>query len=351
MAYDLDGTKGFISRNVGNDFTPLELPQPSLSGLNSEKSKGLWVSGSYWDFAGSITTGQLTSRPQFIALVFPTPQHIRGVFIGNRISRTGTSAGSPFTTRNRLPAEIQTSQDTTNGLDGVWVTIGTSSGPPSVDTTNTMPGYVRAVDPSGLSVDPGSPPCGVSTGSWYRENEDVSGYGWKAVAGAETRHVRGIRAIFTSLPLDGTGWSQNGFGAFQEGVLLYLHVYGEPDDDADPDRLEFVTDDGASVMDFSWGDVHTGQEEVKQFRVRNLSTQDAVAVDLSFAAPTPLPAPSPHTGMEFSLNGVTYSSALSLSNIPSGSDSDTIYVRLIVPGPGLMGPWGTRILAEVGSWV
>jgi len=364
IAYDLDGTKGFISRNwppalAGQIF---EMAPLALTGLNSEKSSGLWISGSgggaeeaadYWEMAGNSSTGVLSVTPQFIALIFPTPTRLRGVLAGHVFTRSGSSFGSRYLTYGQALVAIQTSVDTTNGQDGTWNTVYSTAGPPRTTTPDSLPGYEQAVAPDGTVVDPrasfNDSATAIQIGPYFRRNADVDGYGWKAVDTANTRNLRGVRMLFDSYP---TEWSSdNRDGANQVGILAYLHLYGEPDTLADEDRLEFVTDDGSASMDFSWGDVHTGEEQVKTFRIRNLSDQEASVVELSFAPPSPEPTPSPHTGLEFSLNGTIYSSSLSLSSIPAGSDSDTIYVRLQVPGPGLIGPWGPRILAEVGEWV
>lgn len=348
LAYDLDGTKGFISRNYAADSSLLELSPGALAGLNSDVSSGLWVPSGYWEISGSRQTGVLYTTPQFLALLFPSATRIRGVFHGNSYVRSGTSGGTQYSTASQLLAEIQTSTDTTNGQDGSWTTIYTTSGPPRASVSSGVPGYAKSLSPTGEAVD-GTVAVGV--GAWHRYNDQVDPYGWHEVAGAATRNVKGIRFLYSAYPKD---WSNSsGDGSQYSGVLSYLHIYGEPDTDASTARLEFVdATDETSAENLAWNDIHYGQVLTKTFKIRNLSPdKEAHSVELSFIASSPSTTPSPHTAMEFSLNGSIYSSTLSLSSIPPDSASDTIYVRLTVPSSGIIGSWEPRMLADVGEWI
>ncbi len=346
LAYDLDDTYVFVLRNMGNDVTPYEATRSAARALNSDKSSGMFVPGSFWTF---------NNLPLRYVLIFPTPTRIRGLFVSNRIIRSGTSGGIPYATSASFDASVEVSFDTTNGVDGTWSVLAANvSSPPRAEASDIdAPGYVRAIQPDGTETDS----AGRGTlytndvGTFFRENQDDQGYGWKEVAGSLTRNVRALRVSL--LDISAEGWtSSSGAGTGDVGTLNHLHLYGEPDTGATEDRLEIVDPiDDESPISLSWGDVSAGQVLTQAFKIKNLSPDKAAEViDVSAVAGSPSTSPAPHLSVEFSTNGTVFSSTLSLSSIAAGDVSGTLYVRLTVPA-NLVGPWGPRLLLDVGEWV
>lgn len=341
LAYDKDGTIGFLMRNVGSDPTPFEMGPAALSGLNSDVSKGLWVPGSYWTY---------DIRPMRMVLMFPTATRLRGLYHANCMVRTGGVV--TYSTSGVLRVLFETSQDTTNGVDGTWNTLLASYQGSRYDAGGSPDvGYQSAVGPTGLNDQ------ALVRSVYYRlpVNEErrksvaETGVGWAEVAGSAARQVKGLRISYLSI--DDNGWSNSsGQGQNDQGVLNYLHLYGEPDTEAVEHRLSFVSTDGVSPIDFDWGDVYAGEVAVKQFKVKNLSgSLTATGIDVSSSPSSPSTTPAPHLAMEYSTNGVTFSGSLSISSIAPGATSATLYVRATIPS-GLRGPWSPQMLAEVGGW-
>lgn len=361
IAYDFDGTIGIVSRNVGGENSPIVLPQNSLTGLNSDSSRGLIIGSSVWDIRGSSTGALLPELyPMWTALLFPTPLILRGVFVGNRFAGKGERAGTPFSTGARVDAQIQTSTDTTNGVDGTWNTLITEAGPQgseggrlAADRITKVPGYAPPVnhlgvdEVSGDSLGQTSVVSAVFVAPNYRLNGENSTGGWRTVAGAFARNVRALRMRYPEFPISWSSFSSQNF----DSMLSFLHLYGEPDTGATSRRVEFVTADGTAVKNFNWGDVHHSQTLTTTFRVKNLSTLSASSIDISMLPASPSNTPAPHTAMEFSLGGVSFSSTLSISSIAPGASSALIYVRLVVPPSGIIGSWAPKVRAEVGAWV
>lgn len=366
IAYDLDGSMGTFSLVTDTDRGVRVLAQKALEGLNADRSKGLFLDSGVMSVLGDSTgNGSFNSgylaRP-WIAIIFPTPMRLRGVFASVRIGGGGTTSGSPYVISGNMRTAIEVSFDTTNGEDGTWTLLTNcwgATGSQGLISTSTY-GYTDAIDQDGLDITPivGGTPVQILQNyvASYRHTDaalSANEYGVKAVSGVLTRNVKGVRVHlveFSGTNYPQTSWTgQNYRIDIFTGLLANLHLYGEPDTNAVNERLEFVTADGIAVKNFEWGDVTHGQVITQTFKVRNLSTTNtASSINLSVTLPNPGNSPNP--SLELSLDGVVYSSSLSLSSINPGFDSAIIYLRLTVPGEGLLGGFTPRILVEVGSW-
>lgn len=354
IAYDLDGSFVFLGRNVGEDRTPLQLPPATVRALNADKSSGVALGTTYWNITGNRETGALSEQSQkaWFAVIFPTPTRLRAWFHCHILVKYGTNFAQNYFSYVRGKMGIYTSQDTTNGMDGTWTFLAEAEGDgaayysrPNVNGT-APPGYVPPHRPDGTAAD-------LAWHLTYDALDLVINPAFRVpreVVGAATRNVRGVRFMFTEFPNPRSVWSDSTTNPDANMVdwLGVLHLYGEPDEYADPDRLEFVTADGTEAKRFDWGDVYAGETLTQTFRVRNLSAETANMVELSTAATSPGSSPSASAAVEFSTNGTTFSSSLSISSIAPGDDSALLYARLVTPN--LIGPWGPRIVAEVGSW-
>lgn len=367
IAYDIDGTVGFLSQTAGPLFGVPQLSQPALAALNSDNLPLLEVSGAHTnsiyspDLRGEWRMSASTSSPEqrnFIALLFPQPMRIRGLFAFSSMAAYDGGSGDPNDPAY-LPNHIQTSTDTTNGLDGTWTTVFSDTAPMSRGFVHNYDYWAATEDPTVL------PQLGVSyfgpddanrtmfpylAGRWKNGDTDSLGEGWVALGSAYCRNVKAVRLYFDSWPPP-ENFTTEVQNSWLHTSVHKLHLYGEPDTNAHEHRLEFIDVDGNPKL-FNWGDVSNGDVLIQTFKLRNVSpSMDADVVELSAVASNGTTTPAPHAGIEFSLSGNTWSSGLSISKVAAGQDSAVLYLRLTVPASGIQGFWTPRITAETGEWV
>lgn len=101
MAYDRDGSVGFLVPHPGNSGTPTSLTSAELADLNKEAEDG--YTNTSWNTMG-------------LGVIFPELRDIDGAAI---LHASGTNDWSVV--------DIATSTDTTNGVDGTWTVRGTGN--------------------------------------------------------------------------------------------------------------------------------------------------------------------------------------------------------------------------------
>lgn len=275
QAYDRDGS---LTVATASDGTITSLTSTQMRTLNAESGTGV----------------QMPSLASTLGVVFPIPMDLSALFI---------AANSAFV------ATIQTSQDTTNGYDGTWVTQMTYS----VQTT-VSPNYRRLSMLAQLPV--------TST----------------------THNVRGVR-IFSG----GSG-SPN----LQGLAFRALHVYANPSASATKDRLEFWRPDESAPVPpafFDWGDVPRGTTADKTFKIKNLSST-LTATDVTLFIESLTAAAPPLEGM-FLLSdngGSSFLPGLNLGDLPPGGFSALLTVRRNVPTNASVSVWSIRLIADVTEW-
>lgn len=351
IAYDIDGTVGFVKPYVKTSYPqdlkssvlPVEIPSTVMKALNSDRT-----SGAVFSSAWNISYGPFTYDPAYFYLIFPSPIHLQGVFIAN--TSAGVLGNTAF--RGRYSTLVSTSSDTTSGVDGTWVDVMRTTGPPdyivgspSSQINRWPPGYTQSLDvltgaESYVAVQSEEYNSRIET--YYRQDSSTSpdGYGWTPLAGAGTRDVRALRILIDGLTPEG---SPQGAG------LYHLHVYGEPEV-SNTNRLSFTSPTG-EAMDFNLDDVVQGDVIMRSFKVRNNSlTKTATGIELVAIEASPASTPSLAGAMQFSANGTVWSSTLTVASLAPGESSSTLYLRVTVPTTGVLGPWSPRVSAEVGVW-
>lgn len=268
MAYDIDGSAGFV--NVGSLRS---LTAGEMTTLNSETG-----------VAVSRTGDNLTS---YIGVVFPQLRDIVGVNHGLSFAGNTTGQSKAF----------QTSVDTTNGSDGVWVTQTASM----VLSTNYR--------------------TGITTYSLT----NIKGVRWNVVTGQSFAGVN--------------------FGQF--------HVYGTIASGLTPDRLRLwhpTLDQELAGAYFDYGDQVRGAGPLdKTFRVKNnSSTLQANNVVLAVSALTDT-TPTVVGQMTLSQGGA-FASTQTITSIAAGAISAVCTLRYSVSASASLSVWRQRVTATPSSW-
>lgn len=192
---------------------------------------------------------------------------------------------------------FQTSPDTTNGVDGTWTTRST----PVAGQQTTVPKYRNSI---------------VATA------------------------VAGIKAVRYT-------WSYN------LSTVASFHLYGDISAGSEDDSLQLwdpAVDQrlAASALDF--GDVPRSNVSQKQFRLKNRSaTKTANNVSVGVQALTDA-TPSLGSQHQFSLDGSTWASTVTVTSIAPGAISPIIYVRRSTNAAAALSVWAARITCVPGSW-
>lgn len=272
LAYDRDGSIGVIITATG---TITALTGTQLQALNNESETGVGFS----------------SRNR-LALIFSYPVDIESIFLAL------DSSAVTWT--------IETSKDTTTGLDGTWTT-----------QVAAGPNYLKDVKPN------------------YRILAQLT----SMLASTVSDEIRGLRI---STPSNSTA------------SVRALHVYGDFSPTATEERVAFwepVTDQEVGPAHFDWGNVPRGSSADKTFRIKNLSdTLTANDIELYVEA---LTAGTPSVGSMFVFSdngGATFLSSLSLGDLLPGAISPVITIRRVVPPNAQISVWSARIAADVTQW-
>lgn len=226
-----------------------------------------------------------------VAVVFPAPMDCTAVFFSYSTSALWT---------------VETSKDTTNGLDGAWDTQYLTDLNAFKDVT---PNYRLA-------------------SQLYTLQDNSS-----------SSDLRGIRLSSTTT---------------QNSNIRALHIYGTPSSIATKDRLAFwhpTSDVRLSPAYFDWGNVPRSSSADKSFRIKNLST-NLYAGDIDVYVES-LTAVIPGVDNMHTLSadgGVTFLTGQTLVGLNPGASSEVLTVRRTIPADAQVSVWSARIAADVNNW-
>lgn len=273
IAYDEDGTQGY---KVDSFNVITDLASGALVKINNDSF--------------DQTTEHFMAADALV-LIFPCLMDIDAMF-------ASINPDSGSISYNR-PAAVKTSVDTTNGVDGTWVTQTVGSA-----ISNTGKVAIRE---------------NIVAGTWG-----------------------GIRAVKLYGMNSGAG-----------GLFQNVHLYGEPTAGQTLDRLVLwhpTLNQRVTPAYFDWGDVPRGSSADKTFRVKNLSaalTANAPRISLETLDDGSPSVPGYHTLSK----GSGFASQQTLANIAPGAISaETCTLRRTVPTNAQLGLWDLRIQAEATSW-
>lgn len=272
LAYDRDGSIGVGITGAG---VPTQLTLAQLQGFNSESETG---------------TAPTTSAAR-VAIVFPIPMDAKAVFLS-------LASSTPL-------VSIETSKDTTTGVDGTWTTqIAAAS-----QLRDVKPNYRTA---SAVHTLPG---------------------------GAPNQGIRGVRISAATSVLPN---------------IRALHIYADPSPSATPDRIAAWDPSANSPLAptaFDWGNVPRSSSANRSFRIKNLS-DNLTAEDIEVYVEALTPGVPSVAGMHtISDNGgATFLTSITIPSLAPGEISDVLILRRVVPANAQVSVWSARVAADVTTW-
>jgi len=273
IAYDRDGSIGafFSASGVLDQLTASE-----LRALNSEAETGV----------------ALASQSR-VAIVFPAPMDIAAVFFATNLN-SSTALWS-----------LETSKDTTTGIDGTWTT-----------------------HQSGLQLLKDVKP-----------NYRIFSQLLLTIPGSDSQGIRGVRMSNTSQ---------------LTSTIRAFHIYADVSALATIDRLAFwhpTLDEEMEPAYLDWGNVPRGSSADRSFRIKNMSA-DLTANDVVVYTEALTPGTPSVAGMHtISDNGgSTFLNSITVPEILPGEISDELIVRRVVPTNAQVSVWSARIAADVTNW-
>lgn len=295
MAYDVDGSRVLALRNNG---VIAELSSEAAGSLQNEASSQV-------DIEATGDTGRL-----MVAVVFPELRELDGVLYYERNTEQDYVSGTRY---------IQTSSDTTNGVDGTWTTRHTYS------TAN------RGNADINLTSEPFNGPSRLVRELYRTQIIDMS--------------VSGVRGVRVGL-LEATFYPSR-------YRVAALHLYGSPSDTVDVDRLFFIetgSTNNVAPAFFDFGDVPRSSTATKTFRIRNASnslTANSITLSRTVLFDG---TPTVSGDFQFSSDGTTWSNTLSIGNLAPGTNSGTLHIRRSTASNAELGVWALRLHADANSW-
>lgn len=268
--YESDGTVVLFAQNV----------VPTSSSAQTDTVKALL--NDMGGDAGMSFTMTGSSGQHWITFVFPEARDILGLNV--------------FDTGANHQAQIYTSVDTTNGIDGTW----------NLQTTYSR-GRGAVMDPQARS-------------------------GWQV---AEFLGIKGIRFGGTII------------GGSSANVTVYsLHLYGNKSVDQGLAFWDETLDSKCDVSQFDFQDVPQGSTHTKQFRVKNRhATQQANSITISALDHEAF------LGLTFSTSvSGPFVTSLDIGNLAAGAVSSMLYCRRVADPALAVGVHQARVQAVAGSW-
>lgn len=284
MAYDRDGSLGFIANLSASTVSVMSAA--NLNTLNDEDS----------DSVAIYDVGNATADYAY-GLIFP---ELRDV-VGWRSFHTGFGGGGG--------GSLQYSTNTSNGLDGSWLSAGGASG---YGETNPVTAFSKTLMRTGIAA--------------------------LAVTGAKAIRVRRNAG--------------SAFGANSWNTLAF-HLYGSPASGEAPNRLRLwhpTLDQEVGPAHFDWGDVQRNSNGTIDFRVKNPSaTLTANDVTLTTEALTNT-SPSIPPQFTYSPDATTYTSSLNIGDLAPGAISSVLTVKRTTPSNAALSLWWARVIASAASF-
>lgn len=268
LSYDKDGTIGLTTDFSGGSVLRTFSAAEMLT-MTDDSASGPGASGMF-----------------NVTLIFPSPRDI-------------THMHSWWGNPNPPTPYMQSSIDTTNGIDGTWLAVTGAS------YVNSSFSKIQARTPYALTA---------------------NNTGLKAI---RVRDSYGNRSLYG------------------------LHLYGRPTEYGDRlvawhPTLDQPFDDVPADLD--WGDRPRDSVATKSFRIKNTSA--SLTASSIVVGGTPLSAASPtlDSQTQYRVDGGAYDASITIDSIGPGAISPVIDIQQSLLSTAALGLWSHRISAIAGSW-
>ncbi len=349
IPYDADGSAGlFYVTNTGRpDYNRLlELTPPRLAALNGSGEAGLLITGANGDTAARYLLpfrDATVYLPGFLAVMFPQTMDIESWYCtANALIPNGSSSY----TLTAVGVELQSSRDSTNGLDGTWKTVGRKfSTDDDIATTGAGSYPTMSYDTSSEFADgtpsgSGLPGAASNERSLYDpdmarfKNRDEFGLGVRDIQNPASRRSTGVRLLFS----EPVGSMLN--------LIVALHLYGKPSFSEEKIRIQDpITLEDFSAEQFSWGDIPAGTEKIRELLVTNASSTKSAQVSVRLGGDVPASTPTSQSALQLSPDGTVWGPQADLAILAPG-ESASVFAKLSPPA-SLIGLRFAKIRAEV----
>ena len=248
----------------------------------------------------SFVSTSTLSVAGYYAFIFPQLMNLTGF----QAWRSSESQGS--FAQNQ---PIQYSTDTANGYDGAWTSVG-------FNTLSTLSSLVRSEyrnDPIGLSLN----------------------------------SIKGIRFGVSQFP---SGTTRQPY--------CNIHLFGQTSGTTNVLKYWHPTlDEELSPSYFDFGYAYRNSSEIKNFRLKNVSSQIANTITVSYdespaatTSSTSTISPSLTSQYTIAKTNQVYGSSVSITSINPGGISEVLSVKRTISSTALIGFYSLRLKAAVGSW-
>jgi len=240
----------------------------------------------------------------YLAFLFPASVDFAGYYFRSSVMSTQGSSSTLL-----MSDAMQTSTNTTNGLDGTWTTV---ANPYLGDFTNSTNGN-------------------LPTWPYYRNH--IQSLSASAITAVRFRiSYRGYPA---SMPIE------------------TVHLYGTTTSGGNPDRMDIwhpTLNQRLDAAGFDFGDTPRGSTADISFRVKNISsTKTANNITVGMEALTDT-SPTNVSQYTMNYNGGTFASTQAIGSLTTGQISSVMVLRRTTPSNAVMSVWDTRVTAVAATW-
>lgn len=392
IAYHSDGTMVFLHRSRDNGNDVVELETTAKEALNSELDAGVYFTSDIWSWTAASAT------PDWLIFFFPIEMNLKGIYNGLWEGLTGQMksgaawpAGIPASAATYdiralgYSALFEYSEDSTNGYDGTWQSLGvlpaSSNSWPDDGQSGSFVDFFEISNrnfsgaaaagkvpimedprtyywPIARQVTRGSTDFFTEFGSevseYYPDNVRTLRQDYDPVTreGVHRINARRVRALRMSLSASGipATWLKG----TNVGMKAFIGLFGDAEQ-TDDNRLELRdrnNDSAISPEAFAWGDIVPSDSEDRSFRIKNTSTS-STAIDIRIRAVDTVVSQLPASQLLlFSRDdGRTWEPEVALGSLGPGSVSRTIMVRLISQEDWPSGHQSVWVSAEAEEWL
>ena len=274
MAIDRDGTAGVKITGLA---TVVSLTNAQMILLNDESTGGFSVG--------------FNKNNNGFAVIFPELRDLDGYFAA---CKAGLAAET---------MKVETSVNSTNGIDGTWVTIAAA----------------------------------------YNSTDQISPYYRTAIQSSTVLSIKAVRVLIL------------GVGGTADTLMLALHLFGEIAPAENPNRLALwhpTLDQRITPSYFDWGNTPRGSSADRTFRVKNLSTvqtANSIRVAQEILTDTVPSVAGQHTLMKAS-ESTSFLAQVNVGALAPGAISEVVTLRRVTPSNAVLSLWCHRVFAEATTW-